>query len=99
MSTKTLSKKDVEHLAKLSALTLTEKEVEKYEKQLSETLDYVENLEELNTEKISEAHSVTNSIDVFFEDGEECKRQLDEKEVFANTKKSKNNQFVVERIL
>ena len=93
-----LTKKDVKHLAKLSALTLTEKEIEKYENQLSETLDFVENLNELETDSVKEAHSVTDSKDVFFEDGEENKRSLSEEEVLKNAK-VKNNQFVVERIL
>ncbi len=98
MSKKNFTKKDVHHLAKLSALTLSEKEVEKYEKQLSETLEYIENLNELNTENVKEAHSVIDSKDVFFEDGEENKRGLTEKDVLKNAK-VKNSQFVVERIL
>ncbi len=99
MKSKKLSKKDVEHLAKLSQLKLSAKEIEKYEKQLSETLDYVDNLDELKTKNVKEAHSVTNSKDEFFEDGEENKRGLDENKVFGNSKKTMNNQFVVERIL
>lgn len=99
MAKKKLSKKDVQHLANLSALKLTDKELEKYEKQLSETLDYIENLNELDTENVKEAHSVIDSKDVFFEDGEENERGLSEKETFSTTNKTKNNQFVVERIL
>lgn len=99
MPKKLLSKKDIQHLADLSALQLTNKEIEKYEEQLSETLDYVENLEELRTGGVKEAHSVTNSSDVFFEDGEENKRGLKDEMVFKNSKKNKNNQFIVDRIL
>lgn len=99
MAGKKLSKKDIEHLAKLSALKLTDEELEKYERQLSETLDYIENLNELKTDNVKEAHSVIDSKDVFFEDGEENKRGLTEEKVFSNAKKSKNNQFTVERIL
>ena len=93
-----LVKKDMQHLADLASLKLSEEEVGKYEGQLSETLDYVENLNELKTDSVKEAHSVIDSKDVFFEDGEENKRGLSEKEVSKNAK-LKNNQFVVERIL
>ncbi|OGK19499.1 hypothetical protein A3G67_04185 [Candidatus Roizmanbacteria bacterium RIFCSPLOWO2_12_FULL_40_12] len=96
---KTLANEEIKHLAKLSALDLTDEEIEKYGDQLSETLDYVENLNELKTATVKEAHSVTESKDVFFEDGAENKRSLKEEIVFRNSKKTKNSQFVVDRIL
>ena len=99
MPKKTLSKKEIEHLAKLSALTLSDQEIEKYETQLSETIDYIENLKELKTEGVKEAHSVIDSKDVFFEDGESCTRMLTEKEATLNAKNVKNNQFSVKKIL
>lgn len=99
MPKKNLSKKEIEHLAKLSALTLPEREIEKYEKQLSETLEYVENLTELKTDGVKEAHSVIDSKDVFFEDGEKCTRMLSEKDATKNAKNVKGGQFSVKKIL
>ena len=99
MAKKTLSKKDIEHLATLSSLTLSDQEVERYEKKLSETVEYVENLKELKTEGVKEAHSVIDSKDVFFEDGEECTRMLSVNQATKNSKKTKNNQFSVKKIL
>ncbi len=99
MQKKNLSKKDIEHLAKLSALSLSDPELEKYGQQLSETLDFVENLNELNTDAVKEAHSVTDSKDVFFEDGEKCTRMLTEEEAAQNAKSVKNGQFSVKKIL
>ncbi len=43
-----ISVKDVEHVAKLSFLSLTEEEKKKYAKELSSILNYVEKLAELN---------------------------------------------------
>lgn len=99
MNKKKLSKKDVEHLAKLSQLTLTDAEIAKYENQLSETLDYITNLTELKTDNVKEAHNVTDLKDVFFEDGKKCERTLTEKKATANSKNIKNSQFVVDKIL
>ncbi len=99
MKKKSLSKNDIEHLAKLSQLTLSESEIKKYEKQLSETLNYVANLTELKTDGVKEAHSVTDLKDVFFEDGKDCERKLTEKEATENSKNVKSGQFVVDKIL
>lgn len=99
MPKKTLSKKEIEHLAKLSALSLPEKKLEKYGRQLSETLGYVENLKELKTDGVKEAHSVIDSKDVFFQDGENCTRMLTEEQATKNAKSIKNNQFSVKKIL
>ncbi len=54
-----ISKAEVKHIAKLARLGLTEKEVEKYQKELSKILDYIEKLKEVDISKIEPAsHSV-----------------------------------------
>ena len=55
--------KDVEHIAKLARLELTEKEKEKYTKQLGAILDYVQQMNEVDTsnvEPMSHAIPLTN---------------------------------------
>ncbi|MEO2068892.1 MAG: Asp-tRNA(Asn)/Glu-tRNA(Gln) amidotransferase subunit GatC, partial [Desulfurobacteriaceae bacterium] len=47
-----LSKDTVKHIAMLSRPELKEEEVEKFQKQLSQILDFVEKLNELNTDGI-----------------------------------------------
>jgi len=49
---KNLSKKSVEHLAKLAKLELSKKELEKYSKDLSGVLDYVSEISQLNLKDI-----------------------------------------------
>ncbi len=49
---------EVEHIAKLARLNLTEEEKSKYREQLSSILDYVTMLQELDTTSISEASGV-----------------------------------------
>lgn len=71
---KKLSRDQILHLAKLSRLQLTDSEIEKYEKQMSETLDYVKNLDELDTSSVTETSQTTNLQNVTFEDGEKSKR-------------------------
>ena len=45
----TLDKKQVEHIAKLGRLALTETEINQYQKDLNAILGYVEQLQELDT--------------------------------------------------
>jgi len=99
MKKKVLSKDEALHLAKLAKLTLTEREIKKYQGQLGETLDYVKNLQEIKTEDVASDFYAKGAKNVFFEDKLSRERVLSQKEVFANTKQRKGNYFAVKRIL
>lgn len=86
-------------MAKLAKLNLTDEEIEKYTKQLEETVEYVENLNELNTGNVKPTSHTVNLENVYFQDGEKNKRGFTEEQALKNTKKKKNNFFVVKRIL
>jgi len=47
-----ISKKEVQHIAKLARLGITGKEEEKFQKELSSILDYMEKLKKVNVSKI-----------------------------------------------
>ena len=47
-----ITKEEVKHIAKLARLGLTEKEIGKYQKELSSILDYIEKLKEVDISKI-----------------------------------------------
>lgn len=96
---KKLSKEEVLHLAKLAGLTLTDAEIEKNSAQLSETIDYIKNLDELNTEEIVPTNSVVNLSNVTFEDGTKNTRGLSQAEATGNGKNIIENAFAVERIM
>ncbi|OGK10063.1 hypothetical protein A2767_00345 [Candidatus Roizmanbacteria bacterium RIFCSPHIGHO2_01_FULL_35_10] len=89
MKKKVLTKEDILHLAKLSNLKLSDEEIEKYLKQLEETVEYVKNLDELKTDKVSPTSQTTNLTDVYFADGETNERGL----------KLKEKYFIVKRIM
>ena len=94
-----LSKEEILHLAKLANLKLTNKEIINYQKQLEETLGYIENLQELDTDKILPTDHTVHSRNVYFKDGEKNTRNLTSEEALNNSKNKKNNYFVVKRIL
>ncbi len=54
-----ITKEDVKHIAKLARLGLTEKETEKFQKELSSILDYFEKLKEIDVSRVEPmSHSV-----------------------------------------
>ncbi|PIP24401.1 MAG: Asp-tRNA(Asn)/Glu-tRNA(Gln) amidotransferase GatCAB subunit C [Candidatus Nealsonbacteria bacterium CG02_land_8_20_14_3_00_37_10] len=54
-----ISKEEVKHIAKLARLGLTEKEIAKYQKELSSILDYIEKLKEVDVSGVGPtSHSV-----------------------------------------
>ncbi len=59
---------DVAHIAKLANLTLSLKEAEKFAPQLSEVLDYVKKLTEVDTKGVIETSQVTGLENVYRED-------------------------------
>ena len=93
----TLSKEDILHLGKLANLSLSESELEMLSSQLSETLKYIQNLEELDTTSVD--HTSTMLENVMFEDGTKNDRGLTPEEAIQNSKLIKQNMFVVKRIM
>ena len=72
-----LTKKDVEHIASLARLELTEEEKEKFTKELSSILDYFEQLKEVNTDKVEPTYQVTGLENVMREDKVEgCEEEV-----------------------
>ncbi len=59
---------DVSHIAKLANLPLTKVEEELFSKQLSSTLSYVQQLDEVATKGIEPTAQVTGLVNVFRDD-------------------------------
>jgi aspartyl-tRNA(Asn)/glutamyl-tRNA(Gln) amidotransferase subunit C len=63
-----LTQQEVEKIAKLARLELTEAEKEKFTDQLSAVLDYVDKLKEVDTENVEMTAQVTGLENVYRED-------------------------------
>lgn len=63
-----LERKDIEDLAKLARLDLTEEEKNRYAEQLSVIFEYIETLNEVPTDDVPETCQVTGLLDVTRED-------------------------------
>lgn len=63
-----LSIEDVEHIAKLSRLELSDSEKEKFAEQLSQILEYVSQLNEVDTKNIEPTAQVTGLVNIMEKD-------------------------------
>lgn len=88
---------DINHFAKLANLPLSEEEKKKFEKQLEETLDYVAQLEEIDTKQVEPTSHVTGLENVTHEDV--AAPSLPQEEVLKNAKSKQNGLFKVPAIL
>lgn len=88
---------NVPHVAKLANLPLTNNELNLFEKQLEETVEYVEELSEINTKNIEPTSQVTGLENVTRDDIAEP--SLSQEQALSNTKNSHNGFFKVNAIL
>lgn len=89
---------DVKKVAKLANLPLTPSEEEKFSKQLEETLDFVKQLEEIETSDVEPTSQVTGLENIFREDEiGDC--TLSQADALKNAKSIHNGFFKVKAIL
>jgi len=92
-----ISQKEVEHVAQLARLELTEAEKTRFAEQLSHILTYVDQLQGVPTEGVPLTASVASEKPVLREDTpREC---LSLEQALANAPESSDGFFVVPRIL
>ena len=57
-----LTDKEIQHITELARIKLTEKEKDKFKKELSSILDFVKKLNELDTENVEPLYQVTGIV-------------------------------------
>lgn len=92
-----ITKADVEHVALLARLELSEEEKEEYTMQLNSILEYAEKLNELDTEDIMPTAHVLPLKNVFRED--KVGKHLSNKDALAGAPDKEDGFFKVPRIL
>lgn len=90
-------KLDIKHIAKLANLPLSLAEEKKLETQLTETLNYIEILTQVDTKDVQPTAHVTGLENVKREDI--AQPSLTQKQALSNTKKEHNGFFLVNAIL
>ncbi len=89
-----LNHKQVEHIAQLVQLELSQAEIEKYAKELATTLDYIQNLKELNTAKVAATSQTTGIKNQFLSEALN-EKTLSQDKALQGAPKHKNGYFQI----
>ncbi|MEI8143048.1 MAG: Asp-tRNA(Asn)/Glu-tRNA(Gln) amidotransferase subunit GatC [Candidatus Berkelbacteria bacterium] len=89
-----ITTEEIRHIAKLSRLDLTDAEVTLYGDQLSGVLDYVAELQKVDTENVADCNNVTGLENVWRDDTVVASG-ISADDVAINAPKFENGSFVV----
>ena len=98
MAAKPLTTRDIARIAKLAKLPLTDEQIEELRKQVGVTVDYVSQIQQLETGNSEETSQVTGLENVFREDVIDSKRTFTQEQALANAKRTHNGFFVVDAV-
>jgi len=89
--------KDVEYVAELAKLELSQKEKFKFQKELDNIIEYIDQLNELNTENVPITSHVIPLENVFRED--RALPSLSQDQALANAPQKKDGFFKVPKVI
>jgi len=92
-----INKDLVKNLAKLAKLNLADEEIDKYSKDLTAVVGFMEEIKNLNVNNIYETARVTEEENVIRED--KIASSLSQKEALKNSKNTYNGYFLVPQVL
>jgi len=92
-----VTKKDVEYIAHLARLSFSEDELENYTHELNKILNYVEKLNELDTQNIEPLSHPIENKNVFRLD--EIKPSIDREDALKNAPEKTDEFFVVPKVI
>ena len=94
--TKELTPAEVQHIAQLAKLQLSEEEMKQFQLQLTETLKFIAHLNEIETEKILPTSQVSGNKDVFREDV--IRPSLTQEQALSGAKRKHQGYFLTKAI-
>lgn len=92
-----ISKDDVLKLARLSKLSLSDEQTEKFRSELEALLDYIDQLQSVDTSGLQPTNQVTGLTNVMRED--EIKPAVSQKDLLKNAPVTKDNLIQVRRVI
>ena len=92
-----ISKEDVDKIARLAKLELSEDERNKFAKQLGDIISYVEKLDEVDVSNVEPLAHVNDLMNVTRDD--KSRPSLDKEQVFKNSPQHDKDYFLVPKVL
>ncbi len=91
-----LTKDQIKHVAKLANLPLTDREEEKYSEQLSKILEYIDQLNSVDTSNVEPTFNVSGSFNKFRTD--ETSVSLSQEEALQNAPRKEKGFFITKGV-
>jgi aspartyl-tRNA(Asn)/glutamyl-tRNA(Gln) amidotransferase subunit C len=92
-----ISKEEIQHIADLARLQLSPEEIDKFRNDLSSILEYIDQLQEVDTTGVAPRKETTPVRSVFREDVAEPSLPIEK--VLLNAPSVKDNMFSVPRVI
>ncbi len=92
-----ISKEEVQNIAKLARLEIAEDKMELFSRQLSQILEYMELLSEVDTTDVEPLYSPIEHMTPYRED--EVIREYSRKEVLSNAPEDDGKYFIVPKVV
>lgn len=92
-----VSKEDVEKIAKLAKLKFSDEELENFTPQMNEILNYMDKLNELDTENVEPLSHPVEQINVFRED--KLKQSISTEDALKNSPVKDEQYFKVPKVI
>jgi aspartyl-tRNA(Asn)/glutamyl-tRNA(Gln) amidotransferase subunit C len=89
-----ITEKEIEHIAGLARIKLTEKEKDKMTKELGAILGYIDKLKEVNTEGVEPVAHITGLTDIFRKDDNPREPDSENKKRLLEQAPSEKNGYV-----
>lgn len=92
-----VSKEEILHIAKLADLNIEENEIDEYAKNLQDILNFVDVLNNVNTDNVEETMGVINNYNVFRKD--EIKEFGDREILLQNAPEQEDGMFKIPKVI
>lgn len=99
MAKKQITQADVEKIARLANLKVSDKEKKLFSQQLTYSLDVISQLQEIDTHGIRTTYQVTGLKNVTREDKIDKTRMLSQKEALSQAEKTYKGYFIVPAVI
>ena len=93
----TISKDEIIHIAKLANLNLSEEEIERYAKDMTDILEFADIVNNLNTDKIKETIGINGEYNVFRKD--EIKQGISRDKLLKNAPSQDDGMFRIPKVI
>ena len=92
-----ISKEEVEHIAKLASLNLTEEEKERYASDMTEILEFANMINSVNTDEVNETIGANENYNVFRKD--EIVQTVDKETLLQNAPSQEDGMFRIPKVI